>query len=66
MRKGCVRSPRFNRYTDVVIEETKIRTQVKEAELILDGKVWEVPTCLFADDSLQCCLQKVSRSYRGW
>lgn len=42
----------INVYMDGVIKEMKVGTHGEGTELILNGKVWRVPTCLYADDAV--------------
>ncbi len=53
VRQGCVMSPwLFNIYMDGCMKEMKCKVGNTGAKLRLNGEVWSVVTCLFADDTV--------------
>ncbi len=53
VRQGCVMSPwLFSIFMDGCMRETKCKVVHKGAKLRLNGVVWSVVTCLFADDTV--------------
>ncbi len=53
VRQGCVMSLwLFNIFMDVCMREMKCKVVHTGAKLRLNGEVWSVVTCLFADDSV--------------
>ena len=53
VKQGCVMSPwLFNIFMDGVMKEWKMRIQGEGAELNENGKLWKVPSCLYADDAV--------------
>ncbi len=53
VRQGCVMSPwSFNIFMDRYMKEMKCRVGNTGTKLKLNGEVWSVVTCLFADDTV--------------
>ncbi len=53
VRQGCVMSPWFfNICMDGCMREMKYKMVNRGAKLRLNGEVWSVVTCLFADDTM--------------